>query len=223
VRGSIWKKFARLLALVSWIVALPACAAGMVGGLPGPDEIPDLEGHLARDATSVPTMIRLGVAYREANRLGDARGALERAVALEPNDPAAVFYLGLTYEDLELPGAARDLYTRYLQVGTRGDVRTLVRRRLPIVERQEFVLAARDALAREAELATVQPAPRTVAIFPFLYAGTDPQLRPLGRALAEMLATDLSQTDRLTVVERSQVQLLLDEIRLSREPVSWTR
>jgi hypothetical protein len=42
----------------------------------------------------------------------------------------------------------------------------------------------------------------------------DTALRPLGRALAELLTTDLGQTSRLRVVERARVQMLLDEMEL---------
>jgi hypothetical protein len=52
-------------------------------------------------------------------------------------------------------------------------------------------------------------------VFPFLYTCTDTALMPLGRALAELLVMDLSQTQRIGVVERLHVQLLLDEIDLS--------
>jgi hypothetical protein len=44
--------------------------------------------------------------------------------------------------------------------------------------------------------------------------GAGASLSPLGRALAELLTVDLNQTGRLTIVERAQVQHLLDEIRL---------
>jgi TolB-like protein len=86
--------------------------------------------------------------------------------------------------------------------------------RLPILERQELLIAVRGAVAREAELANSPPQVGTVAVFPFAYQGADPQFRPLGRALAEMLVTDLSQTERLRVLERSRIQLLVDEMNL---------
>jgi TolB-like protein len=62
---------------------------------------------------------------------------------------------------------------------------------------------------------SVEPAPGTVAVFPFDYVGSDPGLAPLGRALAEMLTTDLSQTERLVVLERARAQVLVDEMALA--------
>ena len=204
------------LFLVGAALSVAACAPGFQGSrLPTPAEIPALEAQLARDSASVPALVRLGVAYRESDRLADARRVLERATSLQPTNPAAVFYLGLTYEDLDLPARARELYTSYLDIGNSPELTSRLRNRIPLLERQELQLAVQSALAREAELATTPPEPRTVAVFPFLYQGQNAELRPLSRALAEMLVTDLSQTNRMQVLGRTGVQMLLDELALS--------
>lgn len=142
---------------------------------------------------------------------------LRRAVDAAPQDPSAVLMLGLTAEDLGRFAEAKTLYLRYFDLEPSGALQAQVRERLPWLDRQELAAGVRDALAREAELAQTPPDPRHVAVFPFVYLGSDPELRPLGRALAEMLVTDLSQTDRLTVLERLQVQMLLDELRLAEQ------
>jgi TolB-like protein len=190
------------------------CAATVRPPLPSPDEIPSLEASLAATPGELAVQVRLGVAYREAGRLEGARNILERAVTQDPTDPAAVLYLGLTYEDMDLPAQARALYTQYIAVGNRDDVKRMLAARLPILERQELLIAVRGAVAREAELANTPPEVGTVAVFPFAYQGADPQFRPLGRALAEMLVTDLSQTERLRVLERTRIQLLVEEMDL---------
>src|SRR5690606_21419623 len=87
--------------------------------------------------------------------------------------------------------------------------------RLPLLARRELEAAVRNAVAREAELAGTQPSATRIAVFPFHYEGADPELRPLGRALAGLVTTDLSQVQRLTVLERARVQLLLDELALA--------
>jgi tetratricopeptide (TPR) repeat protein len=183
--------------------------------LPTAAEIPALESQVERDPGEIRAVVRLGIAYREANRLEEARATLERATALQPREAAAVFYLGLTYEDLHRPADARQLYERYLDIGSSAEAKRLLRGRLPLLERQEWRLAVREAIRRETDLVTSDPGSNRVAVYPFQFAGADPALRPLGRALAEMLATDLSQTDRLTVLERASVQALLDEFQLS--------
>ena len=85
------------------------------------------------------------------------------------------------------------------------------------MERQVASTAARALLAGEPEPAAPGSEANRVAVLPFIYSGTDPELRPLGRAISEMLVTDLSQTDRLVLIERLRLQALLDEMRLGEE------
>lgn len=206
---------------VSALVAAAFGAGCAVGVQPivtaSPAEVPALETALAERPDNPDLLLRLGVAYREAGRTGDALGVLERARGL-PSVPAGVhYYLGLMYEEEDRWGDARTAYLDFLEVSTRDDLSDQVRRRLPVLRRNELVAEARESLAREVELAGAAPAEGTVAVFPFRFEGADPELAPLGRALAQLTVTDLMITGRLRVLERMQVQLLLDELRLAEE------
>jgi tetratricopeptide (TPR) repeat protein len=139
---------------------------------------------------------------------------LEPLVQREPGNAAAAFQLGVAYEDLGRFADARRLYGTYLERSSSPELRRQVQGRLALLGRLELQAAVQGALAREQQLAGVQPEVRTVGVFPFLTV-TDTALRPLGRALSELLTTDLSQTDRLRVVERAQLQHLLNEIQLA--------
>jgi tetratricopeptide (TPR) repeat protein len=203
------------VALVGCLIAQGCAPLEPRDHAPTPAEIPALESQLARQPDLVPVLVRLGAAYRAAGQLAEASTVLERALGIDPAEAAGVLYLGLTYEELGRPTDAVRLYEAYVELGRSAELRRWVAGRIPALRRQELVLAARDAAAREAELGETAPRARHVAVFPFQYTGDDPRYRPLGRALAELLVTDLSQTDRLTVLERMQVQLLLDEMRLA--------
>lgn len=195
-----------------------ACANPYVAPpAPSPSEIPELEARVASRPGDAEAATRLGAAYREADRLDDARAVLERTVEAHPDNEAAVYFLGLTYEEAGDDSDALALYRRYLETGTDPRLRQELQERLELVRRRALQESVRASLARETELAATPPRPRTVAVFPFPYLGSESDLSPLGRALAEMLAVDLSQTDRLTILERSQVQYLLDEIALGQE------
>jgi tetratricopeptide (TPR) repeat protein len=208
----------RPLAIATAVSLLTACGpARSAVRTPTPNDIPRLEATLQRDTADVATRIQLGAAYRAADRLEDARMHLERAVAAAPAHPAAVGFLGLTYEELGEVTQARHLYERHLASGEAGPIEQELRRRLDLLARQELIANARR-LARQ-ERSASPPQPRTVAVFPFLYVGSDPQYRPLGRALAELLVTDLAQTSRLTVLERLEVQALLDELALAESDI----
>lgn len=177
-----------------------------------PAEIPAVETRLAHDPGDVGARLELADAYRRSGRADAAVTVLQPVLATEP---AATFALALVREDQGQYAEARRLYDAYLQRGSDAEVRRQVRDRLELLGRLELQEAARYALSRERQLASTPPTPNTIGVFPFLVSTQDPQLRPLGTALAELLTTDLAQTSRLRVVERSQVQALLDELKLA--------
>lgn len=200
--------------LVTLVVLCGCGPATWVGTRPTPAEIPALEARLVRDPGNTGLLTRLGAAYLEADQAEEARVVLERAVARAGRASDAAVLLGVAYESLGRYADAREAYAGYVDAGPSRPLRAEARRRIALLARLELVDAVRTALAREAELAATAPEPRTVAVFPFRFVGQDDRFRPLGRALAELLVTDLSQTGRLRVLERSRVQLLADEIAL---------
>jgi TolB-like protein len=73
---------------------------------------------------------------------------------------------------------------------------------------------AQDALARESELAAQTGDPQTLAVLPIDIAG-DSSYQPLSRGLAEMITADLALLEQFRLVERMQVNALIDEMRLA--------
>ncbi len=203
----------RLLPAVGLLLA--ACAPHLPPvGTPTPADIARLQARAAQTRTP-EAQVALGAALRAAGQRDSARAVLERTAAANPKNGAAALYLGLTYEDLGDFGKAGAAYRSYLATGTSPTIKRQVRARLALVERQQLDAAIRNAVSQERTLARTTPEPRTVGVFPFVYAGGDSTLQPLSRALSALLTTDLGQTDRLRVLERTQVQALVDEIKLS--------
>jgi tetratricopeptide (TPR) repeat protein len=192
-------------------VLLGGCAPTAPPQPPTPSDIPQLQAALARDGHDVGTRLRLAEAYRRA---GQAEGSVTLLEPMLGREPAAAFFLALTREDQGQHAEARRLYRDYLERGGAGVLRQQVRDRLALLERMELEQAVRAAVAGGQEIAPKGAAPRTVGVFPFMLVSENPELRPLGTALAELLTTDLAQTNRLTVLERSQVQQLLNELAL---------
>lgn len=197
------------------VLVLAACAPAARPGTFSAANVPQLEAEMRANEGDVGAMVRLGAAYLDANRVAEAGQVLRRALAASPADPGATLYLGLTLEEAGEFSEARALYESYVESGGSAGARDQIRDRLTIVRRLELKQLAREALERESEIAASAPVPGTVAVLPFAFVGGPDELRPLDRALAEMLVTDLAQTDRLTVLERLQVQMLLDEMALA--------
>ena len=197
------------------LVVGTACTAGRRPPAPTADQIPELRTELRESPDDVDAMVRLAAAYQAAGQPKRALPHLVEARRRFPDNAASLFYLGLVREDLERYDEAREAYRSYLDLEGSGRLAGAAERRLTLLRRQELLASVRQTLERESELADRVPDERTVAVFPFQYRGDDPRFRPLGRALAEFLVTDLSRTEALTVLERSRLQLLLDEMELS--------
>jgi tetratricopeptide (TPR) repeat protein len=197
--------------LLASTLAVNACATAISSSA---DNITRLERASASKPESEAAQRSLGIAYFQANRYGDARAALDHAASMDPHDGVVALYRGLTAEAQNDVPAARGAYESYLMYGKTRAVKTQIAERLVVIARKENQLAAKQAIAQEQQLASVPGSPRTIAVLPFKFSGADTSLEPLERGFAELVATDLSRSSQLTVVERARLQALLDEIQL---------
>jgi tetratricopeptide (TPR) repeat protein len=203
----------------AWLaLGLMACAParGPIAP-PSPAEIPALEERTRLVPGDAPAQLRLGVAYLDAGRAEDARAALEAAASRAPDNAVVRFYLGLAYEETGQWDEARQAMEAVVASASAQALTGPAERRLPLLRRRALEAEIRGTLEDEAVLAGRPPMGGSVAVYPFRYTGADPELAPLGTALAEMVVSDLSQVDRVTVLERLRVRLLLDEMRMSED------
>jgi len=188
-----------------------ACASS---GQPRADGVARLEASRAARPSDAAIARSLGIAYYKTGRFDDARKQLDAAVTMNPRDGAAVLYLGLTAEQQKDIPAAKAAYQGYLRHGRTSRIRRQLEARHAALTRQELAESAKSAVAQEQQLSGTPGAPRVVAVMPLRFVGSDSTLAPLGRGLAELITTDLSQSSQLTVVERARLQALLDEMQL---------
>jgi tetratricopeptide (TPR) repeat protein len=202
--------------IVSIVVAalVGGCATGGAIATPAPDAVARLEREQRGAPASATVNRALGIAYYQVSRYPEARTALETATLLDPKDGTTALYLGMTAEALnDLPTAKR-AYSSYLRFGRTSRVRAQLQSRLAALAKKELALDAKAAVRQEAALGAVAGSPRTVAVLPMRFSGTDSSLRPLERGFADLLITDLARSSQLTLVERGRLQALLDEMRL---------
>ncbi|HTT67164.1 MAG TPA: CsgG/HfaB family protein [Gemmatimonadales bacterium] len=192
-----------------------------------PQSISALEAERGQRPHDASTLTRLGVAYFKAGRYQDARPVLDTAVASDPTSGVAAIYRGMTAEQLGDFATARAAYQQYIGVATNADLKRTARERLVLVDRNEMIYQARQALANEASIAAMPPESNTVAVMPFAYSGSDTTIQPLGRGLAQLLVTDLAKSRQIRVLERERMQAILGELKLSdsarAEPASALR
>lgn len=71
------------------------------------------------------------------------------------------------------------------------------------------------AVCTSAHAAAPVPARPTVAVLYLDYAGDNEDLAALRKGLTQMLISDLAQSDKLTLVERVQLEAVMDELKLA--------
>jgi TolB-like protein len=194
---------------------ITGCTAAGSPRVPTPTTIAELEAARSRDPAGLDPRLHLAAARAATGRDGEAAELLLPELEDADPDPAALFLLGLSLEKESRFAEARRAFEAYLAVDGPLPLRRKALGRIALLERKEMEQAVRDAIAREAELGATTVRDDALGIFPFLVSTSDTNLAPLSRAVAELLATDLAQTNRLTVVERARVQFLLDELRLA--------
>lgn len=205
----------RSIPLTLAVALLGGCAAGISGNRVAPNDVPALEAQAQQRPTDGVLLTRLGVAYYGQHNWERARDALKAAVALDASNYRGLVYLGLTYEELGALDSARASYTQ-AQLRARGNrQRTELSNRLQLLTHKEITQAAKSALAQESTLSQTPPLANTIAVFPFRYVGTDSTMIPLERGIAQLVVADLGKVHSIKLLEREEVQALVDEMRLA--------
>lgn len=177
-------------------------------------DIPSLTHQAEREPRNAGVRFRLAAALAEGDRCDTAVTVARAARLLEPGNVLGPLVVGACQEGAGRYGEAVATYNEFAaeHPQTRGIAAVLAKAQLAL--RASADQAARRALAREAELAREPPEPRTIAVLPLVVAG-DTTYQALSRGLAELITTDLAYVRSLRLLERVQVGVLLDELRLS--------
>jgi len=152
----------------------------------------------------------LGIALVETQNFKNAALILEKVAPRLPQDGLTRLYLGMAYEKTARLDDAIKLYRGYAA----DDYRREIEARLDQAIQAKLHLDARQALANERALDSRQLPEKSIAVLNFRNLGGNAGFDPLAKGLADMVITDLSQVKALTVIERSRMQALLEEMSL---------
>lgn len=193
--------------------AAVACARAPQPAAVTPADVPEL-ASLAQQQPQNPTVhFRLGAALAAAGRCDSATVVARAALALEPDNVLGPLVIGACQEQADRFDEAVATYTAFAAQHPSARGVSALRAKAQLTLRAAAERTARQALAREAELALQPPQPATVAVLPLVIAG-DSSVQPLSRGLAELITTDLAYIRTLRLLERLQIGMLLDELKL---------
>jgi len=159
------------------------------------------------------TPLRLAATLAAAGRCDSATVVARAALALEPENVLGPLVIGACQEQADRFDEAVATYSDFAARHPSARGVAALRAKAQLALRTAAERTARQALAREAELALQPPQPSTVAVLPLVIAG-DSSVQPLSRGLAELITTDLAYIRTLRLLERLQIGMLLDELKL---------
>lgn len=207
--------------LVRSTIVFGSVIALLIGGLPGgtgTTAVASDKGTDTHQASSLTKkekqqLVEEGVASYEAGNKTEAREMLEKAEAVYPENYMVPYYLGLIYLEKDRLSDAIAQWQRYVAMDEKSENSIKTRKYLTLLLRRQAEAYARQAVADEDALMTAGVQEQTVAVTPFQNLGTA-KLDPLGKGMAAMLISDLSQVPDLQVIERVKLQVLMDEMKL---------
>lgn len=200
----------RFVALLLTMGLLGGCGGGQYAPV-SPEEIPELERRLLERPSDGPLLLRYSAALYAAELCDSAVTAAQQGMRIVPNRALGPLVLGQCFEREGDYQQALAIYRQYLEQYPEERGAPAVRARELIAHRQMVVQNARQALARESDLAQ-QPNPNTVAVLPITIISPDSSLEPLSRGLAQIITSDLDLIQQFQLVERLQVGALMDEL-----------
>jgi len=159
----------------------------------------------------------IGAAYLNLNQSGDAVAVMEKAYKMDPADPYTIINLGAAYMQMEEYGKAIAIWKTYANKNPDTNVTDRLKKYLTLLLYKEAAKGAKEAVRNEKTLtsATATLDSNTLAVTYFGERGLPEKSKPLQKALASMLITDLSKAEGIKVVDRIKLQKLLDEMKLS--------
>ena len=190
-----------------------ACASGPRPKSVTPAELPTLRAQAAQQPANPDIRFRLAAALLNAGRCDTAIVVANSGQLLAPNDALGPMVIGGCQEKDGRYDLAFATYTDFANKHPQTRGVAALRALAQIALRTQATQTAKLALARESTLTAAAPEPSTVAVLPLTIAG-DSGLQPLSRGLAELMATDLAMVRSLRLLERVQVGVLLDEMKL---------
>lgn len=174
--------------------------------------IEEMKKQLTESPKDADFLKYLGIALYNKKYYGEAITPLQNSYKFEPSDDITVYYLAACYEaTFEFPKAIQ-FYKRYMDLTVFGEYKDLVDARIKLLYKSQMEIEAKKALIEESRLEVDKIPSNSIAVLYFENLGTNLEMNPLQKGLAEMIITDLSKIKSLRVVERIRLQKLMEEM-----------
>ena len=208
----------RIILRFLFMLCLPAflfaCNASRSLNALDPSNVPALQARYQVDSLDILARRDLGSIALRAGDTTTAGPHLRAAFAALPDDLQSRFFYGMLLEAQGYGNAAIPVYHAYTSAPLSSPYRRLMHGRYELLRRARAhaaILARKDSVEQGIPLDVRNDA---VAVFPFAFLDGPARYKSLGKALSTMIVNDLTQVQSLTVLERHNMQFLIDELAL---------
>ena len=149
--------------------------------------------------------------------LGDYKKSFalsKRILSIDTYNSSAIFYAGMNLEQKKKFTLAKRIYRYYQFLPQSDPYYDLIKSRFKLMVEREMEARAKMAVQLEKSVGLGQVVDNTLAVLYFVNLLDDPRWNAISKGIAEMMITDFSQVKKLRVIERVQLQKLLEEMEL---------
>lgn len=169
--------------------------------------------HLLSNPADIAIREQLGYAYLQKGDYPNAIKELREVVDINDRSPLGILYLGLAYLKNNQLEEGVAVWNTFRDVG-QPKIEAEMKRILTVLTMAESKKYALRAVAQEKDLITSKIVPNSYAVLYYNDLSPEKGLRALQKSLAAMLITDLAKSGQVKVIERVQMDVLLNEIKL---------
>lgn len=173
------------------------------------------EDRLISDPDNFDALRNLSMYYSQIKDHEKTRYHIDKALIINPDDPALILYKGINLEFFGRQSDAIEYYKRFTDVPQSSPYREILEGRLLWIKRQQNYSDIKMLVEQEDQISSAEISNNTMAVFPLIYQGMNPDYVPLSRGFSEMVSIDLAKVKTLTVLERVRIQAVLDELKFS--------
>lgn len=138
----------------------------------------------------------------------------KRILTIDKYNSSAIFYAGMTLEKLNKLTLAKKIFRYYLVLSDYDPYKSLIKAKFNDLVQKEMEKRAKLAIQMENNISMDQIRENTLAVLYFINIMENQEWNSLGKGLAEMMITDLSQVKTLKLIERIELQKLFEEMQL---------
>jgi len=169
------------------------------------------KGELSKNPNRKDTWRDLALAYYKKGEFAGATEAIDKA---NQADPLTYLCRGLIFEGQGNNEQAISAFADALKYNPTKNTRILINSHLDGLIRSSLKMELDHAVAAESTIVVSEIPQNTIAVVKFDGSLLPPETAPIAAGIAEFTTVDLGKVEKLRLVERIKVQLLLNELAL---------